>query len=248
MIAGPNGVLYGTTQFGGDLNCSGGFGFGCGIIFQLAPSGGQWNFSTLYEFTGEQDGLDGATTLTIDGAGNLYGPTNRGTTPYGAIFKLTPGAQGQPWSFSLIYSFQNQTDGIQAISPLFIDATGAIYGATLEGGINGRGCYQAAGCGAIFQLVPPTQPGGPWTEHTLYQFQGARYGGNPGTLFMDRTGTIYGTTDTGGSFSCSSGCGVAFQLKLENGAWNYTVIHRFNPKTGKLPYGNLVGDRARSMD
>jgi len=242
MIAGPNGVLYGTTQFGGDLTCAGGFDFGCGIIFQLAPSGSQWNFSTLYEFTGEQDGLNGATTLAIDGAGNLYGPTNRSTTPYDAIFELTPGAPGQPWNFSLIYSFRNQDDGAHAISPLFIDATGAIYGATLEGGTKGRGCYQSGGCGAIFQLVPPAQPGGAWTEHTLYQFQGARNGGNPGTLFMDSTGTIYGTTNTGGTFACSSGCGVAFQLKFENGAWTYTVIHRFNPKTGELPYGNLVGD------
>lgn len=246
LIAGPTGTLYGTTQFGGDLNCSGGFGFGCGIIYQLAPSGGQWNFSTLYEFTGQQDGLHGATTLAMDGAGNLYGPTSGGTTPYGAIFELTPGAPGQPWNFSLIYSFQNQTDGAQAISPLFIDASGTIYGATVEGGLKGRGCFQSGGCGAIFQLVPRAQPGGTWTEHTLYQFQGARYGGNPGSLFMDSTGTIYGTTDYGGSFSCSSGCGVAFQLKLQNGAWTYTVIHRFNPKTGETPYG-LVGDSTGAL-
>lgn len=242
LIAGPNGVLYGTTEFGGDLNC-GEFEIGCGMVFQLTPSGGQWDFSTLYEFTGQQDGLNGATTLALDSAGNLYGPTNRSTTPYDAIFELTPGAPGQPWNFSLIYSFQNQTDGAHAISPLFIDASGTIYGATIVGGLKGRGCYQSAGCGAIFQLVPPAQQGGTWTEHTLYQFPGARYGGNPGILFMDSKGTIYGTTNTGGSFKgCTSGCGVAFQLKLENGAWNYTVIHRFTLKTGAYPYGNLVGD------
>jgi hypothetical protein len=35
MIVSPDGVLYGTTLFGGDFNCSP--GIGCGTVFQLTP-------------------------------------------------------------------------------------------------------------------------------------------------------------------------------------------------------------------
>jgi hypothetical protein len=243
LIASPNGALYGTTATGGDLNCPEGQGQGCGTVFELNFSGASWIHTTLYEFQGGKDGVQSVSTLTLDPAGRLYGVTNSGT-PYGAIYRLTPGVSGEAWHFGLLYEFQGGSDGAYALSPLFLDKAGAIYGASQQGGLHGEGCNQQFGCGAIFQLVPPSQQGGAWTEQTLYDFAGASDGGNPSTMIMDSTGTIYGTTTSGGIFNsnCYLGCGVVFKLTPQNGSWNYSVIFRFKGAPDESAYGNLIRD------
>jgi len=243
MIVGPDGSLYGTTLSGGYLNCDGGYGYGCGTVYRLSPSGGQWTESTLYQFRGEKDGSQNYSTLTLDGAGNLYGVTDGGT-PWNAIFRLTPGAPGKHWHFKLLYKFKGQRDGGWPLTPLFLDSSGAIYGASELGGLNGKGCSQQFGCGAIFQLVPPAHPDGPWPPKVLYEFQGANDGGNPSTMIMDSTGTIYGTTSYGGEFNknCPLGCGVIFQLFPVNGTWAYKVLYAFHGAPHESPWGNLVED------
>ncbi len=248
MITGPDGSLYGTTLYGGYLNCSAGFGFGCGTVYQLAPSGGQWTESTLYQFQGGKDGSQNYSTLTLDSAGRLYGVTDGGT-PWNAVFRLTPGAPGKRWRFNLLYVFKGQRDGGNPLTPLFLDNSGAIYGASQLGGLSGKGCNQQYGCGAIFQLVPPTHPDNPWTAHVLYEFQGASDGGNPSTMIMDSTGTIYGTTSNGGAFNqkCPLGCGVVFQLFPVNGTWAYKVLYTFHGSPHQSPYGNLVEDASGNL-
>ena len=64
LVLGSGGVLYGSTEGGGDnaaIGCRG--VFGCGIIFSLAPppggptaSAAMWNETVLYSFTGGSDG------------------------------------------------------------------------------------------------------------------------------------------------------------------------------------------------
>jgi uncharacterized repeat protein (TIGR03803 family) len=50
------GNIYGTTEFGGDLNCQP--SFGCGVVFELSPPSlpgatlAAWTYKTLYEFQG----------------------------------------------------------------------------------------------------------------------------------------------------------------------------------------------------
>ena len=237
MIVSPTGVFYGTTLYGGDFNC--GYG-GCGTVFQLTHSGNQWTHTTIYQFQGGKDGYESYSNLTLDPAGRLYGVTDGGT-PWNAVFRLTPGTS-DPWHIALPYQFTGQSDGGYPLSPLFLDNRGAIYGASQEGGLHGKGCNQQFGCGTIFQLVPPATHGGAWTEHTLYEFKGASDGGNPSTMIMDGTGTIYGTTTSGGIFNsnCPSGCGVVFKLTPKNGTWNYSVIFSFSGAPEDFPYGNLV--------
>ena len=248
MIAGPDGSLYGTTLYGGYLNCSAGFGSGCGTIYQLARSGGQWTEFTLYQFRGGKDGSQNYSTLTLDNAGRLYGVTDGGTL-WNAVFRLTPGAPGKRWHFNLLYEFKGQRDGGDPLTPLFLDTAGAIYGASQLGGPSGKGCNQQFGCGAIFQLVPPTHKDNSWTAHVLYEFQGANDGGNPSTMIMDSTGTIYGTTENGGDFNknCPLGCGVVFQLFPMNGTWAYKVLYTFHGAPHKSPYGNLVEDTSGNL-
>jgi uncharacterized repeat protein (TIGR03803 family) len=243
MIAGPDGSLYGTTLYGGNMDCAQGFGYGCGTVYQLSPSGDHWTESTLYQFRGGKDGSQNYSTLTLDSMGRLYGVTDGGT-PWNAIFRLTPGAPGKRWHFNLLYEFKGQRDGGNPLTPLFLDSSGAIYGASQEGGLSGNGCDQQFGCGAIFQLVPPTHKDGPWTARILYEFQGANDGGNPSTMIMDRAGNIFGTTRYGGVFNkkCPLGCGVIFELFPVNGTWAYKVLYAFHGAPHQSPSGNLVED------
>ena len=94
------GNLYGTTLSGGNLNCHA--PDGCGVIYQLTPSGSGWVENILYTF---QDGSDGANPnggLIFDQSGNLYGTTNQGGTGQGGtVFELSPTQEG--WTFQLLY-------------------------------------------------------------------------------------------------------------------------------------------------
>jgi hypothetical protein len=244
VINGPDGTLYGTTYGGGDLQCSGGYGQGCGTVFQEKFSGGQWIYSTIFEFKGGKEGVLNESTLAIDSKGRLYGVTFGGSP--GIIFRLTPGAPGQAWQASPLYEFKDQSDGEYPLTPLYIDNKGAIYGATASGSLSS--CPN--GCGAIFQIVPPSRLGGAWTENTLYQFTGASDGGTPDTLIMDRNGVIYGTTTYDGTFNgeCPSGCGVVFRLApSQNGKWTYSVIYTFTGGPDGIPYGNLLEDASGNL-
>jgi hypothetical protein len=244
VINGPDGTLYGTTYGGGDLQCPEGYGQGCGTVFQEKFSGGQWIYSTIFEFKGGKEGAHNESTLAIDSTGRLYGVTFGGSP--GIIFRLKPGAPGQPWQARPLYEFKDQSDGEFPLTPLFIDNKGAVYGATTAGSLSS--CPN--GCGAIFQIVPPSQPGGAWTENTLYQFTGASDGGTPDTLIMDRSGVIYGTTTYDGAVNgeCPSGCGVVFRLApSQNGKWTYSVIYTFRGSPDGIPYGSLLKDASGNL-
>ena len=62
-----------------------------GTVYELASSGGIWNYTSLYVFTGGSDGLYSFSNLVFDNQGNLYGTTNLGgANGYGVVFKITP--------------------------------------------------------------------------------------------------------------------------------------------------------------
>jgi len=84
LVQGTDGNFYGAASSGGNTYCIA----GCGALFEVAPSG---VFTTLYTFTGTQDGAH---------PGALVQHTNRlfyGTTPYGgtssygSVFSLDTG-------------------------------------------------------------------------------------------------------------------------------------------------------------
>ena len=103
----------------------------------------------------------------------------------------------------VIYAFQGGSDGIGP-NDLIADRAGNLYGTTFSGG-------GAAGAGTVYQLSPPAQPGGAWSETILYSFSYSliNHGIGPlGALAMDSAGNLYGTTWLGGP----QGAGVAFEL------------------------------------
>jgi uncharacterized repeat protein (TIGR03803 family) len=170
----------------------------------------------------------------------------------GTAAAMTPVAAGQ--NGSVIYEFHGGlNDGSRPYGALVADQADNLYGATGIGG-DSEQCYLGAakkGCGAIFELTPPSVPDGSWTEVLLHSFQGETDGDGPGSpLLFDQAGNLFGTTQGGGSNLECPNCGTVFELSpptSEGGAWKETVIHRFGggllKPDGATPNSGLVFDK-----
>jgi hypothetical protein len=232
------GNLYGTTYFGGGSIPA------CGSVFQLTPpasGSGPWIKNILYKFTCGADGGYPESGLTFDKAGNLYGTASGGgicNLSYGCggvVYELSPPTvAGDPWTETVLYTFLQTPDGAQPQSTPLFDASGKLYGTTVEGG----DCGSNTGCGTIFQLTPPSTPGGSWTETVLYSFgtqpfdaTGARSG-----LVFAKPGVFYGVTEEGGT----AGRGTVYQLTApatSGGSWSESVLYSFGGSDGSGPFG-----------
>jgi len=193
------GVLYGTTVNGGTNNK--------GTVFQLTPPAAGhtvWTEKVLYNFEGFTKGSYPYGPLTADSTGALYGSVMSGPKEPGLIFKLTPPAAGHTvWQESIIYDFseKNPSAGLKPFGNLVFDKTGALYGETLSGGQFDSGRNSG---GVIFKLTPPPAGVARWTESVVANFDSPASGG----LITSSEGTIFGTSDHGGS----SGVGSAFAI------------------------------------
>jgi uncharacterized repeat protein (TIGR03803 family) len=174
------GDLYGTSYSGGTA--------GFGAVYELAASG---QYSVLYSFTGGADGRYPYAGVIRDAAGNLYGTTEVGGTPYaGVIYKLdTSGNE------TVLYSFTGGADGDFPNGGLIRDSSGNLYGTTTDGG--------AAGVGVVYKLDTTNN------LTVLYTFTGAPDGANPDAgVIGDSAGNLYGTTVAGGK----GNVGMVFKL------------------------------------
>jgi len=82
LMQANDGSLYGTTAYGGPSGR-----YGLGTIFSIAPDG---TFTTVYAFTGTNDGIHPRSTLVQAADGNFYGVTSEGGAfSSGNIFKLS---------------------------------------------------------------------------------------------------------------------------------------------------------------
>jgi hypothetical protein len=233
-------------------------------VFELSPPtepGGAWTFTLLHEFAGGTgDGTYSHAGLVRDQWGNLYGSTvwggyegNKycGSIGCGTAFEVSPpAAPGGAWTEKVIHFFGVGDDGFNPDGALTLDANGNLYGTTYSGG-------KPLG-GTAFQLAPPSEPGGAWTESVIHSFSYSRSdGAAPGaTMILDRAGNLYGTTLFGGN-SCfyngtQYGCGVVFKLSppgTGGGAWNETVLYFFQRgvRTAKQPGGSLLFDNLGNL-
>jgi uncharacterized repeat protein (TIGR03803 family) len=77
------GNLYGTTYRNG--------AYGAGSVFKLTRSGRSWTYTSLYDFTGGNDGCYPAGSVALDANGNIYGTTEwGGMYGGGVVWEIMP--------------------------------------------------------------------------------------------------------------------------------------------------------------
>ena len=251
LIMDAAGNLYGTTQNGGTYNG--------GTVFELVNSSGTYSLKVLYSFGGAGDGAFPAAGLITDAAGNLYGTTQSGGAySYGTVFELLAqsiSAAGAPQATSVekvLYSFGGVLggtagDGNYPVAGVIMDSAGNLYGTTPNGG--------AYGGGTVFELIYSS---GAYSEKILYSFTGPvgvysgllGDGANPvEPLIMDAAGSLYGTTQNGGTYGNNGG--PVFELIYYKGTYHEVILHSFTGADGDGLYpsagltmdsgGNLYG-------
>jgi len=213
-----NGVLYGTTNFGGENEL--------GTTFTITSAG---NERLIYSF-GPDGEYPGNGLIALDGT--LYGATaGSPSSGYcdgygcGTVFKMTTSGNEHE-----LYRFKVGKDGYSP-SYAFSALKGALYGTTWGGGSYG-GCI-GYGCGTIFQVSTSGE------ERVLYRFKGSPDGEWPYSGMTDVNGTLYGTTLLGGTCQGSSyGCGTVFDVTASG---KEHVLYSFKgPPDGEAPYGALT--------
>lgn len=177
LVQDSNGVLYGTTAFGG-TKCDG--SISCGVVFSMNTDG--TNYTVIYRFQGgTTDGETPESELTLDSNGNLYGTTWAGgfatcagdgvhfPAGCGTAFKLAK--SGSTYTESVLHKFSaNSANAPRYPSGLLLQGS-LLYGTTQSGG----SCSAATGgCGEIFDLTLS----GP--ESSVHQFAGCTTDGEEG--------------------------------------------------------------------
>ncbi|HWY16857.1 MAG TPA: choice-of-anchor tandem repeat GloVer-containing protein [Rhizomicrobium sp.] len=213
-----NGSLWVTVSGGGT---------GCGVIFEIRPTGRE---VLKHTFTGSPtDGCNPTATLITNQHGEFYG-TSIGGGKYngGSVFKLASDG-----SESLLHSFGLERGGNFPYAGLLMDGSGNLYGTDA-----GEGRKDS---GTVFKIVPDG------AETVLYTFKGPPRDGSvsDGTLITDQLGNFYGTLRDGGLAGCDSneGCGAVYQLTPDGVE---TILHFFTGKHGDggNPVGGLIADQA----
>ncbi len=208
LVAGKNGVLYGSTLNGGVVND--------GAIYRLVKSSEGWTENVLYSFV-EQFGWQ-PNSMIIAPDGTLFGTTVKACCieQSGVVFSLAPPPEpGEPWGETLLTDFP-PNNVFSSVNPVGLvqGPTGVLYGATAYGGTYGRG--------SLFQLTPPAT-GGTWTLTELWSLGNGSDGVEPGSApVLDNAGALYGTTEMGGTF----GMGAVYKLSppmMAGASWTETV-------------------------
>ncbi len=169
LALGPDGNLYGTTQFDGPQHH-------LGTVFKITTNG---TLTTLNSFSGANGSIS-MTALTPGNDGNFYGTTEFGGAFFsGNVFKVSPAG-----ALATIYSFTGGSDGSDPVAALLQATDGNFYGTMTEGG--------AYGTGNVFRLTP----GGGFTN--IYSFTGGIDGSAPiNPVIQGSDGNFYGTTGGG---------------------------------------------------
>lgn len=254
-----NGLLYGTTYYGG----RGGANYG--EVFKATTAGAEQLVCSFYQSEG-QDPYAGVVALN----GELYGANYQGGKKnYGTVYGCSTSGKVR-----VLHSFTLSPDGAYPYSPPAV-LGGTLYGTTHQGGTKqntyGYGTvYKVTPAGAYHQLhkftgypndgaypyagllaaggklygatagggasnngtVFEITPSG--SEHIIYNFKGAPDAGAPESAPIVVNGTLYGTS-AGGQYNT----GAVYKLTTSG---KEQVLHSFTGATndGSLPVGALV--------
>jgi len=249
-FAGPTldaaGDLYGTTQYGGRLDCDEGGVPGCGVAYRLKKRNSIWTFSVLHEFKGRNGNFlpTYPGQITFSPRNVLFGAQVFGGNDAGILYDLHPpatpsGAESGLWRYHIEHTYGNGNDGGQP-GPIVFDPSGNIFGAEADGGPPGA-------AGLVYELTPSSDG---WNETILYAFQGGSDGSNPWGVALDPSGkNIFGVTSSGGNQQCYNnvGCGTVYELKRSGSKWTKTTLHVFQQDTEGGDPGPLLRDRSGNL-
>jgi uncharacterized repeat protein (TIGR03803 family) len=190
-----NGRFYGTTKQADASKA--------GTVFEITPSGKK---HAIYSFKGGRDGAYPYGPLTVLN-GKLYGTTLLGGAyNLGTLFAVSPAGKE-----SIIHAFKGSaSDGAYPATRLIV-INGELYGTTGGGGAHSCSA-SGTGCGTVFSISASGR------EKLLYSFAGGKDGAWPHAGLVNVSGTLYGTTEYGGSGKCPSisgsppGCGTIFSI------------------------------------
>jgi hypothetical protein len=179
---------------------------GRGAVFKFVPNGfSKGKFSLIYSFAATgNDGENPIGGLAMDSDGVIYGATNGGGVgDDGIVFSLTPKSPAMAkFTEKQLTDFPGDF-GDGPLAGIALGKGGALFGTKREGG---------TGRGNVFKLIPPAAGQTEWSYRTVYAFPGDAGGQSPNSdLLIDQKGVIFGTTDSGGTPSCS--CGTVFMIK-----------------------------------
>jgi uncharacterized repeat protein (TIGR03803 family) len=209
-----NSTLFGTTSAGANAQC------GCGEVFQLTLPAGYRIIQHLTFHLGANP-LGG---LLIAADGTKYGTTSgRGTKGGGVIYKVSAGG-----SYSVVYNLKG-TPGAGPAGELISGKDGAIYGTSYGGGKYDQGyVFRIETNGSGFKDL--------YDFKNNFEVDGLDDGAQPeGRLALGSGGTIYGTTELGGT-----DYGTAWSLSPESGGgWKYKQLYIFG-SAGNTPHSGLV--------
>ena len=171
-------------------------------------------------------GAAGDGNLTIN-AGVVYGATyTGGKDNQGILFSVKTNGTG----YQLLHSFTG-ADGEHPNSFPRFDAAGNLFSVAPYGGPGYTGA-DLSGSGVLFEI---TTAG---TYVPQHYFSGGADGSDPGRIFFDASGNIFGAAGKGGScngkYKVAAGCGIIYEFVPSTGA--FTVLYTFQGKTdGSLP-------------
>ena len=254
LTIGPDGQLYGTSQYGGTNNA--------GSIFKLTTNG---NLTALHPLVWSTDGAGPIGGLATGTNGVLYGTASwAGSNGFGTVFQITTNG-----NFSCLHSFSG-TDGNGPAATLAPGADGWLYGTTQLGGTNDCGTIfktttagtfsslfsfnatngympgalvqgadnafygttaygGSSGFGSIFKVTPVG------TFTSLHSMVLENLGSNPlAGLVFGADGNLYGSADYGGG----NGFGSVFQATASGG---FSSLWDFSGNSdGGNPFATLV--------
>ena len=214
LVEDASGNYYGATTVGGAAND--------GTVFEIAAA--THALTTLVSFNGTNGSRPNG-DLFVDSSGNLFGTTSaQGANGDGTVFEVAAGSQ----IITTLYSF-TATTGSSAAGGLTEDSSGDLFGTTYQGG--------ASNDGTVFEIAAGTH-----AFSTVVTFAGATNGAGPsGTLLVDGSGNVFGTTSAGGA----SNDGTVFEIAA--GTHNLTTLVTFNGSNGQSPEVGLIEDASGNL-
>jgi len=201
--------------------------------YDVASQGGDGGF------IGSEAALYAATV--VGGSTTCSTPFNGGSsTGCGIVYRLVPNTRKRAYKLEVLHTFEGAPyDGAASAAALLADKSGNIYGTTYYGG-----AYDG---GTLFKLHPSSSG---YAETIVHSFGYGQDGAHPISGVIEVNGILYGTTNSGGTYtdkalceayggSPNGTCGTVYSVNPATGAEQ--VLHSFGkPGDGASPFASLL--------